>query len=760
MDNDSIHLADSDMLERMVCIELLELRKCILFEGVPDPPPPSLAAGPTFTLPTSESFTQALNAHTLKTDMRNPAPEQSNRLLEEILQSKPHSGTPGAQCDMTNLVNMATNEISNQDEIEHFLCLEEVTANARQLFSSPDPTLLPKTPLGKKKSRLKKPHHSSIAGEIFYGNPWELSQLAHEKMKRVPMTTKKTRGTCQVIFKGDSFESSSSYKEVVKGADSGHGENCESHFEEMEYESTVDPCESAVNPLALDTPSKKNDGVKCLSVKVSLERLSHLHTSQEVDSSKDTTQVTVTNAYQEEGVGCISETTCSYSNLRLEDSDDNKSTRIKELDVQRSGNEMCKGKEKEEPLSPNNCTENACTKCENYDECNSQSRTPEESKQKNLLQPIPSGRTTRTKQKELQLSTRGDITDNMVSTADQPHPIPKPRLTRTKQKEVLPLLDTIDESEGQLLPPMDFPKPRMTRTKTKAKEQTNKFENVEYDSQSSVEEGYNTHEKAVAQPSEEIPMSRSTRTKKKVIEVISLTDTPVKNDINKSVDNESQKPRTTRTKKRMFDELGVDQPTRSTRTKCKKMEEQPEKESVASEKLGLCLFLTEPEDEKDGKSSQVVQKSPLVRSVPSVTSMKPSQSATSYTSENTVMAATSTQNTEIGPVTHSPAHVTRHARVRHAKTPDSQRVRIKPPARTPPATCTSDKVIRPKKILLSSSSSTHGSSRDTPKTFSRSRLMLTSSSSVKHKIQKVLHTVFIIYRNTLVNERATATLEI
>ncbi|XP_042223259.1 inner centromere protein A-like isoform X2 [Homarus americanus] len=201
------------------------------------------------------------------------------------------------------------------------------------------------------------------------------------------------------------------------------------------------------------------------------------------------------------------------------------------------------------------------------------------------------------------------------------------------------------------------------------------------------------------------------------------------------------------------------------------MEEQPEKESVASEKLGLCLFLTESEDEKDGKSSQVVQKSPLVRSVPSVTSMKPSQSATSYTSENTVMAASSTQNTEIGPVrriidlssktgctvrelatayqnhigetlneveeltseecevTHSPAHVTRHARVRHAKTPDSQRVRIKPPARTPPATCPSDKVIRPKKILLSSSSSTHGSSRDTPKTFSRSRLMLTSSSS-------------------------------
>ncbi|KAG7176525.1 Serine/threonine-protein kinase 11-interacting protein-like 1 [Homarus americanus] len=102
MDNDSIHLADSDMLERM---------------GVPDPPPPSLAAGPTFTLPTSESFTQALNAHTLKTDMRNPAPEQSDRLLEEILQSKPHSGTPGAQCDMTNLVNMATNETSNQDEI-------------------------------------------------------------------------------------------------------------------------------------------------------------------------------------------------------------------------------------------------------------------------------------------------------------------------------------------------------------------------------------------------------------------------------------------------------------------------------------------------------------------------------------------------------------------------------------------------------------------------------------------------------------------
>ncbi|XP_069960971.1 serine/threonine-protein kinase 11-interacting protein isoform X3 [Cherax quadricarinatus] len=114
IDSDSIHVADNDILERMgtpLTVSLLD-----------DAPPLNvttsltLTSGPTFPSRITYTVAEALTSHTLKTTMRTSALEQSDRLLEEILQSKTQSGTPGAQSDITILVNTDTNEDSDQRE--------------------------------------------------------------------------------------------------------------------------------------------------------------------------------------------------------------------------------------------------------------------------------------------------------------------------------------------------------------------------------------------------------------------------------------------------------------------------------------------------------------------------------------------------------------------------------------------------------------------------------------------------------------------
>ncbi|XP_045597946.2 serine/threonine-protein kinase 11-interacting protein isoform X3 [Procambarus clarkii] len=83
MDSDSMHMADSDLLERMgtpLTVSLLD-----------------------------DSVSKALTSHIFKTAMRTPAPEQSDRLLEEILQSKTQSRRPGAQSVNTGLVTTSEN---------------------------------------------------------------------------------------------------------------------------------------------------------------------------------------------------------------------------------------------------------------------------------------------------------------------------------------------------------------------------------------------------------------------------------------------------------------------------------------------------------------------------------------------------------------------------------------------------------------------------------------------------------------------------
>ncbi|ROT79727.1 hypothetical protein C7M84_001544 [Penaeus vannamei] len=67
--------------------------------GVPDPPPPSLAIGHTFPPVSGDTVSQALSTLTLKAEVRSTASEQSDRLLEEILQSKTQPGIQGSSSE-------------------------------------------------------------------------------------------------------------------------------------------------------------------------------------------------------------------------------------------------------------------------------------------------------------------------------------------------------------------------------------------------------------------------------------------------------------------------------------------------------------------------------------------------------------------------------------------------------------------------------------------------------------------------------------
>nr|XP_027226606.1 uncharacterized protein LOC113818609 [Penaeus vannamei] len=70
-----------------------------LLDGVPDPPPPSLAIGHTFPPVSGDTVSQALSTLTLKAEVRSTASEQSDRLLEEILQSKTQPGIQGSSSE-------------------------------------------------------------------------------------------------------------------------------------------------------------------------------------------------------------------------------------------------------------------------------------------------------------------------------------------------------------------------------------------------------------------------------------------------------------------------------------------------------------------------------------------------------------------------------------------------------------------------------------------------------------------------------------
>ncbi|XP_071522690.1 uncharacterized protein [Panulirus ornatus] len=106
VESDSVQVADIDVLERMDVSHTVSL-----LDDVQNPPSPSLADAPTVHSSSSDADAQTLGSFTVKTDMRTLATEQNDRLLEEILESKSQSGTPGAQSKIPDTVSSDTNEI-------------------------------------------------------------------------------------------------------------------------------------------------------------------------------------------------------------------------------------------------------------------------------------------------------------------------------------------------------------------------------------------------------------------------------------------------------------------------------------------------------------------------------------------------------------------------------------------------------------------------------------------------------------------------
>lgn len=438
----------------------------------------------------------------------------------------------------------------------------------------------------------------------------------------------------------------------------------------------LDP-KPAVDPLSShDTPKKKRDSTIRLSVNLNRERWPSVNTSQEVtDDSQNITQVIVTNVHQENG--------STYPALRLEDSSDNRSEEEKEKNVQTSEVEIKRSKERNESLSyeisakklgkiPVSDKENKlCLSPSMGEGVEVLPKSPEK-----IPKPVPRGRMTRTKQRELQSSLDDDVGahNKMLGTIDSPHPIPKPRSTRTKQKKEMHMENILnEESSTHMLPPTNIPNSRVTRTKTRAKEQDSISEQEGSDSHFSVKQGAAICKQTDPLLSEEISKPRSTRTKKKTIEVeITFENSVTKEDFEGMTITESKNPGSTRPKKREVEEQTLERPARSTRSKCKKMEEHSEKDVVDQEIQ--CLHITDSEDEKEIKSSQVEMNATFVKSDSHTTLKNMSKhndfSAESVSYEESSAKSThvsasctsvrTTQNAEVGPV----SRVTR-SKVRH-----------------------------------------------------------------------------------------------
>ncbi|XP_045597964.1 inner centromere protein A isoform X2 [Procambarus clarkii] len=487
------------------------------------------------------------------------------------------------------------------------------------------------------------------------------------------------------------------------------------------------------------TPKKKRSSTSRVSLSLVLEKIND---TNEADKNvlENITKVCLSNIAQEkaEEQTRVSDENCTYSELRLEDSDDESEVE-KELNTQLLQEKINEGK-KEESSSLKNLTQTVCeerkksgNKCilsqaQNFmeksevlpqdsvqlsqplpngqtspkqqrelqlklndetDNCHkivgvtnapdpvckdkSESGSASESStqivcvkpeilpkcSEQILPSLSKGRTTRTKQRELQLTLK-DETDNCHKTieivVDPPPPVPQPRSTRTKQKKMLEInCISDDESDIQMFPPTNMVKSRVTRSKLKTKENLRIVEN-----EGSVEDGSNVHRETLSQHTADVSKPRLARTKTKMAD---YTD--------EASCGNSQNPRSTRTKKREVEEYNVEQSTRTTRTKRKKFEELSEKESDDQQNHSLRLTLSESDDETYSVPRQVEMNSTFVKpdsqnasktalrnrdesadSVSSETSVKSIQLAATCVPANAtiVKMGKSSENTETIPV--------------------------------------------------------------------------------------------------------------
>ncbi|XP_068203382.1 inner centromere protein A-like [Palaemon carinicauda] len=497
---------------------------------------------------------------------------------------------------------------------EHFLWLEEALAAAKESFSHTHQVLLPKTPAAKKRGRPKKIDHEdsdddassskrSQTGSICqseYASPEgpparrgrAASRIAQERMAksykegakrklRRPSTPediytiKKTRPTRQVTINKDydEFEDCTSESLEVYKKDSDDAGNEEPKKESLSNSKIVENHE---------TPKKLSSSIRRSS---SIGKKLIYTKSNEDD--------------QGEEVDC--KLKLNVNGLDEIETDIKKSVSLTSTQNRDSGIDECqeeidlKKKSIVEIPDTSQCSDDTTSvldkKVDNLEVPEVIEIRSESDDLDSRSDPVPKARSTRTKQ--------------MTAVSSQSPPVPKPRTTRTKQRTE-PQTDTdtsenevnvvvclnsqkenvkeVEQSKVDMLPPPELPKARSTRTKRKQDDAVtvNSFEpptsSLKVTNECSTSDAEyateaNTSTDSFVPP--EAPKGRSTRTKKK--------QAPDSN--SEGVEIEEPKSRSTRTKKKMDECVNgdpvmqsenetSDSTSRSTRTKKRQVEQE------------------------------------------------------------------------------------------------------------------------------------------------------------------------------------------
>ncbi|XP_047483678.1 inner centromere protein A-like isoform X2 [Penaeus chinensis] len=560
------------------------------------------------------------------------------------------------------------NEGCNDFE-EHFTWLEEVVSAACETFATTDPSLLPKTP-GVRKTKKRAPQLTDISesppskrvstedanSKDNTTTPAEAPVRKGRAAARVAQSKNRQFIQQSIKYKlrrpstpedpGKNKATPSSNERVYLVGNKIRSQTCET----LEVPSSPVRAEQKSQAKVEVTPVTefkaniaKSDTPPSDSPKETLKHSSPSRSSSDVrlkgeEEGKAEMNLQLNLSDNEsEAEQDLNAPECTHYDLRLEDSEENKSeedNRLDDKDVDKheavfESMEVDIRDDKPSVQDVPDCMASSVvtTKSENTAEEDSttMSKDPAEPA------PAPKARSTRTKQKALQLPSTSEESDGSLTTSNAnvpQYPVPKPRSTRTKQKKESQLGSSSDDANVQMLPPKEMPKQRTTRTKTRAREP------MTSESDKETLENHSSNEEEVPVPS---PVGKNKEELAKHFTQTKPKETEDEKEEKELVD--SPKPRSTRTKKRQANESPIKQQSRTTRTKRRKVEES-ENEVPAPENKSLVLTLSDSEEEevqnatfvKGDQAPKTSKRDHSVESVSSEASVKSSASTASFAS--------------------------------------------------------------------------------------------------------------------------------
>ncbi|XP_037788397.1 inner centromere protein-like isoform X2 [Penaeus monodon] len=562
------------------------------------------------------------------------------------------------------------NEGCNDFE-EHFTWLEEVVSAACETFATSDPSLLPKTPgVRKTKKRAPQPTLTDISesppskrvstedanSKDNATTPAEAPARRGRAAARVAQS--KTRQFVQQSIKLKLRRPSTPEdlrKNKATPSSNERANSAEKKWSSRTHETPEVPSipvraeqKSQAKVEVTPVTESKADIAKSETPPSDSPKETHKHSSSKKSGSD------VRLKWEEGGKaevnlqlnlsGSESETEkdlnapeCTQYDLRLEDSEENKSEEDNRLDDKNGDKHEDVFESMEVDITDDKPSVQDVPDCMVSSVVTTKSKnTAEEdsattSKGHAEPAPAPKARSTRTKQKALQLPSTSEESEGSLTTSNSnvpQYPVPKPRSTRTKQKKEVPVGSSSDEANVQMLPPKEMPKQRTTRTKTRAREP------MASESDKETLENHSSTEEEVPVPS---PVSKNKGELAKHIIQTKPKQTEDEREEKELAD--SPKPRSTRTKKRQANESPLKQQSRTTRTKRRKVEE-GENEVPAPENKSLVLTLSDSEEEevqnatfvKGDQAPKASKRDHSVESVSSEASVKSSGSTASFAS--------------------------------------------------------------------------------------------------------------------------------